>query len=207
MRLAPQHLGLASITLEELLAKLSYYLTVLFIAEVFASLCRPSVTSVAWRPASVHVCVHVFRRVRLTTFQLFQRRVSPAKVAGFTRRYSVTDQSGARISWPGSFLSACPPRISLTEVRMWSNGDHTCSLVWDQKSVNFKLYMCFYLWRCIGWIAGHLKSKICQIHLKRPSADSFSVWIWLNQSVSFKEKNYFCCERGLVVNKVLAHVS
>lgn len=44
MRLAPQHLGLASITLEELLAKLSYYLTVLFIAEVFASLCRPSVT-------------------------------------------------------------------------------------------------------------------------------------------------------------------
>lgn len=97
--------------------------------------------------ASVHACVHVFRRAWLTTFQLFQHRVSPVKVAGFTRRYSVTDQSGARISWPGSFLSACPPRISLTEVRMWSNGDHTCSLVCDQRNADFKLYMCFYLWR------------------------------------------------------------
>lgn len=104
----------------------------------------------ARRPARVHACVHAFRRVWLTTFQLFQHRVSPVKVAGFTRRYSVTDQSGDRISWPGSFLSACPPRVSLTGVRMWSNGDHTCSLVRDQKNTNFKLCMCFYLWRKVS---------------------------------------------------------
>lgn len=107
----------------------------------------------ALKPASVHACVRVFRRVWLTTFRLFQHHVSPVKVAGFTWWYSVTDQSGARISWPGSFLSACPPRISLTEVRMWSNGDHTCSLVWDKKNAHFKLYMHFYLWRMTAQVS------------------------------------------------------
>lgn len=34
----------------------------------------------ARRPASVHACVHVFRHVWLTTFQLFQHRVSLVKV-------------------------------------------------------------------------------------------------------------------------------
>lgn len=132
--------------------------------------------------ANLFACLHVYScsQVFLTNtslLRLFQYShsrtdISPAKVTGFALRYWVTNQSGPRIRPRYSYLSTCPPQISVTEVNMWSNGDHTHStLAWLWATI-FLIKHRLRPWRRINRDASH--------KLPEPKCDVFALLIFLD---------------------------